>query len=388
MSPDNASLLARAFTRTRRHRFFRSHYAGVHDVDAAAPINKQTLLAALASFAPRDEARGVYLVRSGGSTHEPLVFPVDIRENLAQRRMLAAALQRSGMFRRDSMVLNIFGYSDLYRSAAIVDDLLERCGATTLPVSAHARYEDMVHIARRFGPGHVAGTPSKLALLGQFLASRDQRLNIPELVYAGEVIHASTRKLLAERLGTRRIWSLYGGAETGIWAWSDASHEPDLFRVLPGVVVEVLDPDARGYGSLMVTNTYRRRFPLFRYLVGDRGRLVVRDAETCLELCGRDRRSFHFDEMIHDYEPFRSLAGPGDEVQIQLRRTPEHRDELTLLICSDAAPVAMAALRARLAAMLQHPENSGAVLVRQVTRDGLHVDPTNAKTPAIVDLRR
>ncbi|NWP89514.1 hypothetical protein, partial [Escherichia coli] len=92
--------------------------------------------------------------------------------------------------------------------------------------------------------------------------------------------------------GTRDFWSLYGGAETGIWAWSDVSRKPGLFRILPQVVVEVMSPDAEGFGELAITNGYRKRFPVFRYLVGDVGRLVERDGACLLELRGRNARSF------------------------------------------------------------------------------------------------
>ena len=42
----------------------------------------------------------------------------------------------------------------------------------------------------------------------------------------------------------------FGSAESGIWGWSDASRRPGVFETLPGVVVEVLDPDADDYGAL------------------------------------------------------------------------------------------------------------------------------------------
>ena len=46
---------------------------------------------------------------------------------------------------------------DRYRTAAIFDDLLERCDATSLPLSAHAQYADMLAAARRVAPTHVLG---------------------------------------------------------------------------------------------------------------------------------------------------------------------------------------------------------------------------------------
>ncbi|NWM25251.1 hypothetical protein, partial [Escherichia coli] len=76
----------------------------------------------------------------------------------AQRHALAGMLRAAGMFDAGTVALNLFGYADLYRTAAILDDLLERCGATSLPMSAHARYEDILTAARRFAPSHLLGT--------------------------------------------------------------------------------------------------------------------------------------------------------------------------------------------------------------------------------------
>ena len=68
----------------------------------------------------------------------------------------------------------------------------------------------MYAAAVRFAPTHVLGTPSKLALLAHHLAERDATLDIPQLVYGGEVLRAGTLALLRDVLGTRRTWSLYG----------------------------------------------------------------------------------------------------------------------------------------------------------------------------------
>jgi len=59
-----------------------------------------------------------------------------------------------------------------------------------------------------------------------------------------------------------------------------------------------------------------------------------------------------------------------------------------MLICpAAAAQTPIREMQLRLTALLQHPQDSGAVLVQQVARESLHLDPTNAKTPAIVDFR-
>lgn len=385
--PPQDTLLRECFERARVHPFYRGFYRGSDDHAVAPAVDKHTLLPALQEFSPRDELRGVYLVRSGGSSHAPLIFPVDIRENHAQRAALAGRLLDAGVFDARTVALNLFSYSDLYRTAAILDDLLERCDATTLPMSAHARHADVHAAALRFRPTHVLGTPSLLALFARFLAAGGARLDVPHLLYAGELLRGSQLDLLRATLGTRQVWSLYGGAETGIWAWSDASRRPGLFEVLPQVVVEVLSPDGDGYGPLAVTNAYRRRFPVFRYRLGDVGRLVERDGTRYLELRGRDARSFQFNELTYDLESFAPLVGRADAFQIQLRFDAAGRDRLLLLLVGEEGALP-AALGARLAALLERPADSGACEVQLVGAERLHVDPVTTKTPAIVDFRR
>jgi phenylacetate-CoA ligase len=382
----DAAVLRASFQAARAHGFYRDRLCGIGDWRDAPVTDKQLLLEQLRDFAPGDEPRGVYLVRSGGSTREPLIFPVDIGENLAQRQALAEALRAHGVLDARTVALNIFGYSDLYRTAAILDDLLERCAATTLPMSAHARYEDMLAIARRFAPTHLMGTPSKLTLLARFLVDAGETLRIPQLLYAGEPLRETTAALLRATFGARQLWSLYGGAETGIWAWCDASRDPGLFHMLPGVVVEVLSPDADGFGALAVTNGFRSRFPVFRYRVGDVGRLVPHDGGWLLELRGRDSRSFQFAEMTYDLDLIAGVAGAAEGFQVQLRFDAQGRDALELLVVDAAGAGATEAIAAQLAQLLGSPP--GMFGVRCVAREALFQDPTTTKTPAIVDFRR
>ncbi|WP_448663696.1 AMP-binding protein [Sphingomonas sp. CJ20] len=380
-------LLRDCFTRARAHRFYSAHFAGIDDHHRAPPVDKAVLKPHLDAFDPGAEPRGVYLVRSGGSTTTPLVFPVDIDENHAQRHALAQALLAGGMFDARAVALNLFGYADMYRTAAIIDDLLERCSATSLPMSAHARYEDVVATARRFAPTHLLGTPSKLQLFAEYLRVAGMRLEIPQLLYAGEPLPASAAETFAERFGTQRFWSLYGGAETGIWAWSDASRAPGLFRILPHVVVEVMDPDADGFGELAVTNGYRQRFPVFRYLVGDVGRLVDRDGARHLELRGRNARSFLLAEQHFDLALFAPLAKGAEAFQIQLRRGEQGWDRLELLVVDAAEQCAIDAAAAGLARLIGEGAPRIGLDVRRVTMAMLHHDPVTAKRPMIADFR-
>jgi len=385
----NASVLRTCFETALAHPFHRERLIGIDDWRAAPAIDKRDLLPALQAFSVHDEARGVYLVRSGGSTQEPLIFPVDIAENHAQRAALAGCLREAGVFGPRTVALNLFGYSDLYRTAAILDDLLERCDATALPISAHARYEDMYLAAKRFCPTHLLGTPSKLNLFAHFIAERSQSLMIPQLLYSGEVLREATCDFLRATFGTQQIWSLYGGAECGIWAWSDATQRPGLFEILPQVAVEILDPDCDGYGPLAVSNGFRRRFPLFRYRTGDTGRIVVVEGVQYLQLLGRDSRSFQFDELTYDLDTVAALLEDQEAFQIQLRTSPTGRDCVSLLLVADGDDEGLRSrVLVRLKTIFSHSVEGEAIEVRLVPSNALYVDPITTKTLAIADFRK
>ena len=123
-------------------------YSKTEDFLVAPVIDKQVLRETLVSKFNLQEEKGVYLVRSGGSTQKPLVFPVDIQENLAQRQLLANELVSNGVFSSSTIALNVFSYGDMYRTASIMDDILDRCSATTLALSATSTYEtlSLIHI--------------------------------------------------------------------------------------------------------------------------------------------------------------------------------------------------------------------------------------------------
>ncbi len=386
--PDFDRAMAAAFDIARHHPFWQSFYQGHEDWRTAPSCQKVDLLTVLHGFSPAGEKSGVYLVRSGGRTAAPLIFPVDIAENHAQRQALASCLTARGVFTPQSVVLNLFAYTGLYRTASIIDDLLERCLATTLPMSAQAPYRDMHTAAELFQPTHLAGTPSVLTLLANWCRENGEvPPQIPQLLYAGELLRDSVREHLCRSFGVQQVWSLYGGAETGIWAICDASREPGLFSTLPEVLVEIEAPDAHGYGEIVVTNTWRKRFPLFRYSQGDIGRLVERDGEPMLEVRGRRPLTFRFYEITYDDGGFAAVAGPCAHWQVVLDFGSDGCDRLGLhVVCED--PDTLAAIDDRLRRHMREDKDSEAVHVKAVKLADLHIDPTTSKTATVVDRRR
>ena len=386
------SVLQEYFELARKNPLYIEFYKG-NDLATEAPmLSKKELMPILdANFKLQEEKTGVYLVRSGGSTQKPLVFPVDIQENQKQRFALAEELTRNNFFTSKTIALNIFGYSDMYRTAAIMDDILEKCQATTLALSSHASYMDMEQAVHYFKPDFIMGTPSKLLCFAQFLEANNKKLAIENLFYAGEFLRPNVQKLLQKVFGFQQIYSMYGSAETGIWAWSDCTKNPSLFSVIKGIIVEIINPDQDGYGTIAVTNTFRKRFPVFRYAIGDLGRWVEVNGKSFLELKSRETKSFIVCEQHFDLDEFLSVTTEADAFQIQLSTNESFKEVVRLLIVqhisTDKRVGYIQKKVSELKKLLHYDKRSMEVEVLLVSFSELYTDPNTTKTPMLLDLR-
>lgn len=388
----DTSLMQTFFELAKTNFLYSEFYKGVNTVESSPVLNKKQLIFILQKrFKLQEEKTGVYLVRSGGSTNRHLVFPVDIDENLNQRRAIANELTVNRIFTGETIALNIFGYSDMYRTAEIMDDILEKCQATTLALSAHATYKDVKYAADYFKPDFIMGTPSKLLDFAHFLETNNEGLNIANLLFAGEFLRPNLKLFLQQKFNFKQIYSLYGSAETGIWAWSDFTKHPSLFTVVEGIIVEIAEPDSDGFGMIVVTNTFRKRFPIFRYAIGDIGRWVHLNNKPYLELKSRETRSFIFCEQHYALDEFNSFLSEADAFQIQLSSNEEFRETLTLMIVPKVSLNNQFDFAERVTQqvkqLLNYNERFMQINVLLVTPADLYNDPVTTKTPMFLDLR-
>jgi len=76
------------------------------------------------------------------------------------------------------------------------------------------------------------------------------------------------------------------------WKDQNSLRNKDLLIGLLTTVHCGPNENSEGYGSLLVSNLFRKRFPFSRYNTGDIGRWVEIDGIPYLELKGRESRSF------------------------------------------------------------------------------------------------
>ncbi|MNU73275.1 hypothetical protein D3C71_627540 [compost metagenome] len=389
----NATGLKEHFQQVKTSALWSDYYEGIDDFSLAPVLDKQVLRETLATkFNLQEEEKGVYLVRSGGSTQQPLVFPVDIPENLAQRQLLANELVANGVFSSRTIALNVFSYGDMYRTASIIDDILDRCSATTLALSASATYETMAATCVGFQPNTLMGTPSKLVLFAKFLQKEGITYSFDSILFAGEFLLPSQQEILSEVFQPKNIYSMYGSTETGIWAWAHYSQNPRAFHFLKEIVIEIFHPDPEGYGEIVVTNLIRKRFPLFRYRMGDIGKLVEENGRAVLLLKEREQKSFSLHEsayFLHDFEP---VLHDVDCFQIQLSLKTDLLTELRFLLVKShlALPEKEKLVQhvtQEIDRIIERDPRFAAIEVELVTEEALYINPTTSKTPLIIDFR-
>lgn len=379
------------FSIVKESSLFKKHYEKVAINITPSPIEKSTLRNVLEeNFNLQKEEKGVYLVRSGGSTDKPLIFPVDIKENLQQRKLLADELLAYGMFSSKTIALNVFSYEGMYRSAAILDDILEKCNATTIAASSKASFEFMHTAAINFKVNFIIGTPSVLTLFANYVLDNNLKIQIENLLFAGEYLLKSQAEIITKAFHTKYIYSLYGSAETGIWGWSTYTENTTSFEVLDDVIIEIENPDEEGNGKVIVTNLLRKRFPVFRYFVGDIGRLEYKKNRQILTLKSREAKSFSIEANSYFLDDFNVLLKSVERFQIQLRLLPNLKTELKFLCIkntSDKSTTVLKTITKQLHHILDMNVTYSILKIEFVPETDLYINTITSKTPIIVDFR-
>ncbi|HUC86157.1 MAG TPA: hypothetical protein VL970_13255, partial [Candidatus Acidoferrales bacterium] len=109
-----------------------------------------------------------------------------------------------------------------------------------------------------------------------------------------EFLSVAHRQILRRVFGLP-VFNLYGSTETGHLLMEN--ERGDMLACLDNVFYEILEPDARGVGSLVVTTLTNEIMPLVRYRIGD--------------LAERRERPYSTDYLVHGRAPDSLLRRDG-----------------------------------------------------------------------------
>lgn len=255
------------------------------DFSQLVPIlDKETVRKNLTSLHADNFDRRLTVHRTGGSTGEPLAFPVD-RATIANN-WANLFLTRSwwGLHMDDRKVMFWGHHNDAVGTQAAMlnlKDSLKRKITNTVVFSAYnmsdlnmQTYADKI---KHFRPKVIYGYASALETFARFM----QRKNIdlgsfrPNVVIAtAEVLQDEQRLLMKEVYGCP-VANEYGSCEGGLFAFE--CPEGGFHIMEDSVYLEVVDEHGQdaegGIGDILVTQLDNYSVPLIRYRIGDVGQL-------------------------------------------------------------------------------------------------------------------
>jgi len=154
------------------------------------------------------------------------------------------------------------------------------------------------------------------------------------------VVH---RRILARVFGVP-VFNLYGSTETGHLLMENPDGE--MKPVYETAFLEIVDPDARGIGALVVTTLTNNFMPLLRYRIGDLAQKVESAYGSDYIIHGRARDALKARDgrIVTTWQADQCFTGANGIAHYELRQ--EENGEVTLRFVPDTHPPSASDLQA------------------------------------------
>ncbi|MCK5685385.1 phenylacetate--CoA ligase family protein [bacterium] len=294
-------------------KFYSDHYRDIEtiDLDSLQSI-PATSRDSFYQFSPPENTdmmtgpmKGGYFTRSGGTSGKEKYAFTTYGEVQTGAKLLGNMLCLNGID-KDDIVANLFMPGHMYSAFSSISISLNHTGCVQLPIGANCEPDEILRYLLSFNPNVILAVPSLLMGLANLVESNNLPLKVEKLGYAGEHLNESSRDYLKKILGVKSIFSLgYAAVDTGIIGYQDKTCHGSIHKIpTDHVMVEIIDPKTNKHvelgeeGEIIVTNLFRKRIPVIRYHVGDRGILTKDGEDFSLKLLGRAGNNI----MICGYE--------------------------------------------------------------------------------------
>ncbi|WP_394841314.1 hypothetical protein LZC95_30115 [Pendulispora brunnea] len=234
--------------------------------------------------------RGGYVSRSGGSSGEPKFSLYDAAD---WEGLVACGARIFGALgvRRGDRLANLMIAGDLYGSFVSFDHVNARLGVQGFAFADRVSPATFVDTWRRFRINVVQGVPPNLMPLFRAAKELDPSFSIETVIFAGTSLGKADAEWLQREAGVRRIASVVGANDGGPVAYQCDAMSGALHHLVDEYnYVEIVDDEGRRVedgqpGRILITSLAKLAFPLIRYELGDRGRIVPGRCS-----CGRTTR--------------------------------------------------------------------------------------------------
>ena len=353
-------------------------------------------------FKPSDEFwQSVYWSPTGGSTDihsKSFFFPWDNKEVNQQRKLMAKALSLPslGPFSHNHTMANLFPGTNMYRSLELFNQLATDADITSLPISSSCTNQEIDEFVERFSPDIIAGAPITLADYATYCLNNNLVRPKTAVLYASNPLFPAQEQAIIKAFDNPIIYSVYGSAETGPWAFHNSKVlAKNQFIIVKEIAdVEIIDPDADGYGAVVVTIKLRHRFPVVRYAIGDIGKLSNLDfgdhQYPLLQLKGRNRQWLSYADLNIELKTLYEVFEHYLDWQIVQYFEKENTIEVVdVRLLASSTDYDLSSLRQQLEALLLIHEFKGALRLKisNVELDQLIKSTLSQKVIKVVDKR-
>ncbi len=262
----------------------------ISDLAGLPVLDKSILREHRDEFVTEGLTEKLRIAKTGGSTGEPLAFPVGNSQRAAAVANMARC-RRWWDIETGERAVNIWGHSRFIKEtprqrvgkavAAVKNRLLNRivCSAYDLGDQSMHRYWKRIE---RFRPAFIIGYATSLYTFADFLTRNSlpgRTLGLKAVISTAEVLYDWQREALAAAFGAPVV-NEYGMCEAGILAYECPKGSMHLMD--EAFVVEILPVEGSPSGDIVITELENPAAPLIRYNTKDMAGRVEGKCE-----CGR-----------------------------------------------------------------------------------------------------
>ena len=251
------------------------------------------------------EIKGVVITSTGGSSGMARYGVLTHNELNEFEKIQAESLKLIGIDEND-IVANLFIAGNLWPSFFVVANVIEKIGATHLPISANIDMEKILDYIMEFKATAMLSLPTIFVFLADLILKNNLDASfVKTIAYAGEHMSDMIKGHLQKAFPNANIEALgYTSADCGLMGYQCSEcdsleyHVPMAFQYLEIYNFENNTLCENGEkGEIIVTNLARTSLPIIRYRIGDVGRFKTtgckcNDKNPILILEGRAGEDF------------------------------------------------------------------------------------------------
>jgi len=251
------------------------------------------------------EIKGVVITSTGGSSNMARYGVLTHNELNEFEKIQAESLKLIGIDEND-IVANLFIAGNLWPSFFVIANVIEKIGATHLPISANIDMKKILDYIMEFKATALLSLPTIFVFLADLILKNSLDASfVKTIAYAGEHMSNMIKNHLKKAFPNANIESLgYTSADCGLMGYQCSKcdsleyHVPLAFQYLEIYNFENNTLCENGEkGEIIVTNLARTSLPIIRYRIGDVGRFKTtrckcNDKNPILILEGRAGEDF------------------------------------------------------------------------------------------------